>query len=51
MTVVAVGGDVFAGEEEPAREPAIEKYSRLSTILIVINHGRPQNHAELTLLT
>ena len=32
MTVVAVGGDVFAGGEEPAREPAIEKYSRLSTI-------------------
>ena len=32
MTVVAVGGDVFAGGEEPAGEPAIEKYSRLSTI-------------------
>ena len=41
MAVVAVGGDVFAGEEEPAREPAVEKYSRLSTILIFNNHGRP----------
>ena len=41
MTVVAVGGDVFAGGEEPAGEPAIEKHSRLSTILIFIKDHRP----------
>ena len=41
MTVVALGDDLFAGGEEPAGEPAIEKYSRLPTILIFINHGRP----------
>ena len=41
MTVVTVGGDVFAGGEEPAGEPVNEKYSRLSTILTFINHGQP----------
>ena len=50
MTVVAVGGDVFAGGEEPAGEPAIEKYSRLSTILISINHGRPSKPCRIDIV-
>ena len=50
MTVVAVGGDVFAGGEEPAGEPAIEKYSRLSTISSSSTMVDLQHHAELTLL-
>ena len=50
MTVVAVGGDVFAGGEEPAGEPAIEKYSRLSTILIFIKDHRPSKPCRIDIV-
>ena len=34
MTVVAVGGDVFAGGEEQADEPGEQRYPQLTTIVI-----------------
>ena len=35
MTVVAVGGDVFAGGENQADEPGEQRYPRLT---IIVNH-------------